>query len=153
MCVCTLLYVCARTQYRMLLDMVISDAERAWAALLRVHALLVPEFDREMHAASGLPLTWYDVLLELQWAGEPLRMTDLGERVVLSRTRVSRIVDELAEAGLVSRETNPEDGRSSFVRMTDDGRAKFRQAAKVYREASIVVLLESWMPRALLRWR
>lgn len=110
-----------------------TDAERAWAALLRTHARLVPRLDREMQAATGLPLAWYDVLLELHSAGDRLRMSELGERVVLSRTRVSRIVDDLVLAGLVAREVNPEDGRSSYALLTAEGRRRFRTSAKVYR--------------------
>lgn len=110
-----------------------TDAERAWAALLRTHARLVPRLDRELQAATGLPLAWYDVLLELHSAGDRLRMSELGERVVLSRTRVSRIVDDLVRAGLVAREVNPEDGRSSYALLTAEGRRRFRTSAKVYR--------------------
>ena len=109
-----------------------SDAVRAWAALLRLHARLVPEFDREVHAATGLPLTWYDVLLELARSGDRLRMSELAEKVVLSRTRVSRLVDEMVRAGLVAREANPDDGRSSYALLTDDGRRRFTAAAPVY---------------------
>ncbi len=109
-----------------------SDAIRAWAALLRLHARLVPEFDREVQAAGGLPLTWYDVLLELAGAGSRLRMSELAERVVLSRTRVSRLVDEMAAAGLVAREANPDDGRSSFASLTVEGRRRFSDTAPVY---------------------
>ncbi|BDZ44406.1 MarR family winged helix-turn-helix transcriptional regulator [Naasia aerilata] len=110
-----------------------TDAERAWGALLRVHARLVPTLDRALQAGAGLSLAWYDVLLELSSAGGRLRMSELGERVVLSRTRVSRIVDELAAAGLVVREANPDDGRSSFALLTEEGRRRFRDAARVYR--------------------
>ncbi|MFJ4651321.1 MarR family winged helix-turn-helix transcriptional regulator [Nocardia sp. NPDC088792] len=103
----------------------------AWAALLQVHAKLVPELDAELRRATGLPLSWYDVLLELD-GPQRLRMSDLGERVVLSRTRVSRLVTELEAQGLVRRESNPDDGRSAFVAITDDGRRRFREAAPHY---------------------
>lgn len=59
-------------------------------------------------------------------------MGELGERVVLSRTRVSRIVDELAAAGLMRKESNPRDGRSSFAVLTPDGLARYRAAAPIY---------------------
>ncbi|RXZ50216.1 MarR family winged helix-turn-helix transcriptional regulator [Agromyces binzhouensis] len=109
-----------------------SDAERAWEALLRAHARLVPLFDREVQQATGLPLTWYDVLLELHSAGGRMMMGQLAERVVLSRTRVSRLVDELARAGLVAREANPADGRSAFAVITPEGVRRFRDAAPAY---------------------
>ncbi|MFC0680295.1 MarR family winged helix-turn-helix transcriptional regulator [Lysobacter korlensis] len=110
-----------------------SDAERAWAAILRTHARFVPRLDKELQRATGLPLAWYDVLLELSAAGGRLRMSELGERVVLSRTRVSRIVDDLIGAGFVAREANPADGRSSYAILSEEGDRRFREAAKVYR--------------------
>ncbi|WP_067687057.1 MarR family winged helix-turn-helix transcriptional regulator [Nocardia jejuensis] len=103
----------------------------AWSALLRVHAQLVPALDGDLRRGAGLPLAWYDVLLELDGI-DHLRMSDLGERVVLSRTRVSRLVTELESHGLVRRESNPDDGRSAFVAITEAGRAKFRDAAPRY---------------------
>ncbi len=112
--------------------MTIPDAERMWAALLRTHAALVPQFDAELRAATGLPLAWYDVLLELNASGGSMRMTDLSDRVVLSRTRVSRIVNEMEGAGLVARATNPDDGRSSFASLTAAGNEQFHAAARVY---------------------
>jgi len=79
------------------------DRVAAWSALLRVHAALVPMLERELAAAHAMPLSWYDVLLELNSAPERrLRMSELGTRVVLSRERVSRVVDELVRAGLVA---------------------------------------------------
>ncbi|MEV6773587.1 MarR family transcriptional regulator [Nocardia sp. NPDC051030] len=103
----------------------------AWSALLRVHAQVVPALDADLRRSVGIPLAWYDVLLELDGL-DRLRMSDLGERVVLSRTRVSRLVTELESHGLVRRESNPDDGRSAFVAITEAGRAKFREAAPRY---------------------
>jgi DNA-binding MarR family transcriptional regulator len=95
----------------------------SWAALLRVHAALVPLIDRELQAACGLPLTWYDVLLELNSApGRRLNMGELGEVAV----------DQLVTAGLVSREPNPDDRRSAYATITEDGRARLRAAAPTY---------------------
>ena len=108
-------------------------ANEAWAALLQVHAALVPRLDRALQQTAGLPLSWYDVLLELAAApGRRLTMGELAQRVVLSRTRVSRIVDELVAAGLVCREDNPDDGRSAFAVLTADGLARYRAAAPHY---------------------
>jgi DNA-binding MarR family transcriptional regulator len=106
---------------------------RAWAGLLQVHAAVVPVLDRELQRATGLPLAWYDVLLELDAAPDGrLRMGDLGARVVLSRTRVSRLVEEMVRAGLVRREANPDDRRSAFAVITDHGRERRRAAAPTY---------------------
>lgn len=109
------------------------SGQSAWGALLHVHADLVPLLDRRLQGAAGLPLAWYDVLLELNAAPDRrLRMGELGERVVLSRTRVSRLVDELARAGLVCRVGNPADKRSAYAVLTDLGRDRLRSAAPAY---------------------
>jgi DNA-binding MarR family transcriptional regulator len=105
----------------------------AWGALLQVHAALVPELDRELRRRTGLPLAWYDVLLELRGApGHRLTMSELGDRVVLSRSRVSRVVDELVGQGLVARETNPADARSAYAVLSAAGEERFLDAAPVY---------------------
>ena len=105
----------------------------AWSALLRVHAALLPVLERELAAAHGMPLSWYDVLLELNAAPDRrLRMSELGSRVVLSRERVSRVVDELERAGLVLRERNPDDKRSVYAVITPAGRKRLRAAAPAY---------------------
>ncbi|MQA80034.1 MAG: MarR family transcriptional regulator [Streptosporangiales bacterium] len=108
-------------------------AADAWGALLQVHASLVPALDKEVQGQTGLPLSWYDVLLELAMEPEGrLRMSDLAERVVLSRTRVSRLVDELVNRGLVSKEEHPDDRRSAYAVITKSGLSEFRTAAPVY---------------------
>jgi DNA-binding MarR family transcriptional regulator len=92
--------------------------------------------DRQLRRQVGLPLGWYDVLLELQAAARRrLTMSQLGARVVLSRTRTSRVVDELVAADLVAREPNPDDARSAFAVLTARGLAEFRRAAPVYLSA------------------
>lgn len=104
----------------------------AWAAVLRVHAALVPKLGREV-AEAGLQISWYDVLLVLNAAPERrLRMSDLGAAAVLSREQISRVVSELERAGLVTRVANPDDKRSSFATITDAGRARLRRAAPAY---------------------
>lgn len=106
---------------------------RAWAALLRVHAAVVPTLDQELKRAAGLPLAWYDVLLELAHApNHRLLMTELGDRTVLSRTRVSRVVDELADAGYVERAAHETDRRATYAVLTAAGRRRQRSAAPVY---------------------
>ena len=108
----------------------------AWRALLVAHSRLVPAMEKDLRAAGQVSLSWYDVLLELNAApGRRLRMSELGERAVLSRTRVSRVVDELAAAGLAERQPDPADGRSSFAELTPTGRAALRHAWPVYRDA------------------
>jgi DNA-binding MarR family transcriptional regulator len=109
------------------------DAIGAWSAFLRAHAAIVRSIDRDVERDGGIPLRWYDVLLELNAApGRRLKMQELSELVVLSRTRVSRVVDELEGAGLVTRQANPDDRRSSYAVISDTGRRALRRAAPVY---------------------
>jgi DNA-binding MarR family transcriptional regulator len=108
------------------------DRVAAWATLLRTHAAVLPALEKDLQV-TGLPITWYDVLLVINAAPERrLRMTELGKQAVVSRERVSRVVTELEHAGLVERQANPSDRRSSFAAITADGRRRLRQAAPVY---------------------
>ena len=108
----------------------------AWRGLLVAHSRLVPAVEADLRAAGQVPLSWYDVLLELNATPDRrLRMSELGQRTVLSRTRVSRVVDELAAAGLAERQPDQTDGRSSFAALTPAGREALRRAWPVYRQA------------------
>ena len=108
------------------------NAHAAWESILRVHALVLPRLEKTVFSSTGMSLTWYDVLLELNSAGGRLTMSQLGDRVVLSRSRVSRVVDELVGAALVKRQANSDDRRSSFAVLTTKGRERFLAAVKVY---------------------
>ena len=108
----------------------------AWRGLLVAHSRLVPAVEADLRTAGQVPLSWYDVLLELNAAPDRrLRMSELGQRAVLSRTRVSRVMDELAAAGLAERQPDDADGRSSFAVLTAQGKDALRRAWPVYRRA------------------
>jgi DNA-binding MarR family transcriptional regulator len=105
----------------------------AFAALLKVQAAVVRKLEERLEEHRLVPIAQYDVLLELNSApGRRLRMQQLSDRVVLSRSRVSRVVDEMVQAGLVRRDPDPDDKRAAFAVITDDGRAALRKAAPVY---------------------
>ena len=109
------------------------DDVAAWRALLLAHSGAVRAIEAELAAHGTIPLSWYDVLLELNAApGRKLRMQDLAARVVLSRTRVSRLVDEIVRAGLVAREPDPDDGRATFAVLSPAGRDALKKAAPRY---------------------
>ena len=112
--------------------MTTDDRIAAWAALLRTHAAVLPKLERAL-IPSGLPLTWYDVLLVVNAAPDRrLRMSELGRQAVVSRERVSRVVTELEQHGLIARQPNPDDKRSWFAAITPEGRARLRDAAPTY---------------------
>ena len=102
---------------------------RAWRGLLRTHAMLVKRLDAELEAAHGLPLTSYEVLLHL-WNAEhgKMRMCDVAESVLLSRSGLTRLVDRLERDGFVERAACPDDARGSYAQLTEAGRQKLAEA-------------------------
>jgi DNA-binding MarR family transcriptional regulator len=101
----------------------------AWRGLLRVHAALVRELDAELDAAHALPLSSYDVLIYLQSApAKRLRMAELADTVLLSRSGVTRLVDRLEREGLIARDTCTSDGRGCFAVLTEKGEALLARA-------------------------
>ena len=123
----------ARVPFPVWGDRVSDERVSAWRALLRAQSAVLKAIDRDLAAAELLPLHWYDVLLELNSAPErQLRMAELGDRVVFSRSRCSRIVDELQQRGLVERVPDPSDGRVTLAQITTAGRRALRRTAPVY---------------------
>ena len=108
----------------------LSGAElSAWRGLLRVHASLVRALDAELEAEHALPITSYDVLTNLAHAPEQrMRMRDLAEAIVLSRSGLTRLVDRLEKEGLVKRAACASDARGSFACLTEAGHAALERA-------------------------
>ncbi|HXR58442.1 MAG TPA: MarR family transcriptional regulator [Burkholderiales bacterium] len=108
--------------------------QRAWARFVVANALLTERIETAF-AAAGLPsLDWYDVLWMLERSEHGrLRMADLAEQAVVSRSNVTRLADRLEKAGLVARMNCPVDGRSTYCVLTDKGRALRARMWPVYR--------------------
>jgi DNA-binding MarR family transcriptional regulator len=108
-----------------------TDVERdAWSGFLAVHSVLTRELDALMGAEHGMPLVEYEVLHKLSIAGGRMRMSDLAEVAFLSRSGLTRIVDELESLGLVSREPDESDGRVLVATLTGQGRRRFAAARR-----------------------
>jgi len=105
----------------------------AWRMLLTAHARVVDHLARELDDHAELPLSWYEVLLYLREspAGR-LRMHELAESFLLSRSAVTRFVDRMVDAGLVRRSACDSDRRGMFVEATDLGISRFRAAAPIH---------------------
>lgn len=108
----------------------------AWPLFITAYDRLVERMEAEL-AAAGLPeLTWYDVLWTLERAdGQRLRLHELANAVVLSRSNLTRLVDRLEEAGLLRRERAEEDRRGYFAAVTPQGLALRRKMWPVYSRA------------------
>jgi DNA-binding MarR family transcriptional regulator len=102
---------------------------RAWRGMLEVHAAVTRRLDAEMRAEHGLSVSAYEVLMFL--ADTPdgrLRMADIAERVLLSRSGLTRLVDRLVAVGLVRRNPCADDGRGSYAELTAQGRERLAAA-------------------------
>jgi DNA-binding MarR family transcriptional regulator len=107
----------------------------AWRGLLRVHAEITSELDAQMRTEHGMPVSSYEVLMFLADAPERrLRMAEIADRVLLSRSGLTRLVDRLVELGYVTRCAVADDGRGAYAELTDAGLEKFEAARRTHRE-------------------
>ena len=98
------------------------DQLAAWSGFLMGHARIVRALDAELEREHGLPLSSYDVLIQLSLAPDRrLRMFELADAIVLSRSGLTRLVDRLERGGLVERERGAADPRQMYARLTDRG--------------------------------
>jgi DNA-binding MarR family transcriptional regulator len=119
-----------QTADRLLLD---RDELGAWRGMLRVHAGLVKALDAELAGAHGLPLSSYEVLLFLADSpGGRLRMAELADAVLLSRSGLTRLVDRMEREGLIRREQCPNDARGWYAAITQQGSETFRAARETH---------------------
>jgi DNA-binding MarR family transcriptional regulator len=112
----------------------LNDGElHAWQTFLRAHHVVTDTLDEELSREQDLPLGSYEVLLHLAEApGHALRMSELANQVMLSRSGVSRLVDRLVSEGLVERHTCQSDGRGVYAGLTDTGMRRLRRAAPTH---------------------
>ncbi len=104
----------------------------AWRSFLELHARVIRVLETELHRAEGLPLSWYDVLVQLNEAGGRMRMGELADRILISRSATTRFVERLEKAGLIVREACATDRRGTFVVLTDNGKGVLRDAAPTH---------------------
>jgi DNA-binding MarR family transcriptional regulator len=106
---------------------------RAWRGMLRAHAALTKALDADLDAQHDLPLTSYEVLLYLADAeGGRLRMRDLAESVILSRSGLTRLADRLERDGLLRRESCDSDARGAYAVITPAGLKKLDDARSTH---------------------
>ena len=107
---------------------------QVWRDFLAAHAGVIEALGREMESEQALPLNWFDVLVHLSEApGMRLRMQDLAASVLLSRSGLTRRIDRMVESGLVRREPSPEDRRSTYAVLTEEGLGKLLQLVPGHR--------------------
>lgn len=113
-----------------------TDELAAWKGMLAVHARLTAELDAELERDHGLGLTAYEVLMNLNDApAGRMRMSELAERLLLSRSGITRLADRLVARGLIERERCSDDGRGYNAQLTATGRALVQAARPDHLEA------------------
>jgi len=104
----------------------------AWSALLRAHATLVRQLETDLEKETGLALADFDVLAQLAGAGGELRMTELADRALISRSGMTRRVARLVEVGLVRRANADADARAVVVALTGAGVTRLTDTAPIH---------------------
>ena len=104
----------------------------AWTALLRAHATLVRQLETDLKKETNLALADFDVLAQLAVAGGKLRMTELADQALISRSGMTRRVANLVDEGLVARASADADARGVVVSLTDAGIERLTETAPVH---------------------
>jgi DNA-binding MarR family transcriptional regulator len=123
-------------------------ANDAWEALLTAHASLMREFGAQ-DGWEDLSMKEYDVLYTLSKCPDPIRLSELNRHVLLSQPALSRMVERLAERGLVGRSTDPRDGRGVRLALTADGRAVQRRIGRRHGRSVARAMLAGLTPAEL----
>lgn len=112
----------------------LTDEEQGlWRSLLCAEARLTDRLDHELRAAHGLSMAEYVVLVHLSEGPEDgIRMSELADRLLISRSGLTRRVDSMVKAGTVARRSCPMDGRGLMAQMTDYGRRRLEEAAPTH---------------------
>ena len=107
--------------------------QQVWRDYLAASQQLWDRLDDELEAGAGMPLSEYEILVRLSEAPDrSLRMSQLAEKVVHSRSRLTHTVARMERRGLVARRPCEEDGRGVLAELTDEGYAALEQAAPVH---------------------
>jgi DNA-binding MarR family transcriptional regulator len=108
---------------------------RAWRLYFESTLTLLDVLNAELERDAGISTRWYDLLVHLEDEPRGLRMNELAERILYSKSGFTRVVDRMEAAGLVRREQLEHDRRSFFVVLTDEGRKKLETARRYHRHA------------------
>lgn len=112
-----------------------AEEQAAWRALLEATSRLFDELERRLQREAGLSHADYEVLVRLSEApGRRMRMSELAEQALVSRSRLSHAVNRLEARGLLQREACDTDRRGTYAVLTDEGFARLEQIAPAHVE-------------------
>jgi DNA-binding MarR family transcriptional regulator len=130
------------------------DEQKAWRAWLYSAQLLMDRLDRELTHETGISHAYYEILVALsETPGRKLRMSELADRCLSSRSRLSHAVSRLEERGWVGRELCPDDGRGQLAVLTDNGFAALEAAAPIHVESVRTHLFDQLSPKQVTAMR
>lgn len=130
------------------------DEQRTWRAFLSANQLLFDALERQLHQDAGMPHGYYEILVRLSEAPDHrLRMSELAEKSISSRSRVSHAAKRLEEAGWLRREDCAEDRRGSWAVMTPEGYEALKAAAPGHVEAVRTHLFDQLTPEQVRQLR
>jgi len=108
-----------------------------WAALMQGQAMVAGAVSERLEDEAGIPLAWHEVLIRLDEAPDgALRMQQLADSMLLSKSGLTRLCDRIEEAGYLTRASCPTDRRGTFAVITELGRAKVRETRPIFARAS-----------------
>jgi DNA-binding MarR family transcriptional regulator len=120
-------------------------ANDAWEAMLTAHASLMRRFNAQ-DVWEDFSMKEYDVLYTLSKCATPVRLSELNRHVLLSQPALSRMVERLADRGLVSRAADPRDGRGVGLSLTEEGRAVQRRIGRRHGRSVAQAMLAGLTP-------
>jgi DNA-binding MarR family transcriptional regulator len=125
------------------------EQQQIWRAYLLGSALLQERIDADLRP-FGLDRAEYEILVVLsETDGRRLRMAELADAVLLSRSGVTRLVDRLEVAGMVTRERFESDGRGVVAVLTTKGVDTLREAARTHLGGVMRHFVEHFDPEEL----
>ncbi len=131
-----------------------AEEQKAWRAWLYSTQLLQDRLDRDLSRRTGISHAYYEILVQLsETPGRALRMSDLADRCLSSRSRLSHAVSRLEERGWVRRQVCPDDGRGQLAVLTDEGFAALEAAAHVHVEGVRTHLFDQLTPEQVAAMR
>ena len=110
------------------------EALVAWRVFFECALALPDVLDAELREAGKLSLRWYDVLVSLEDAADGVPMTELANRILASKSGLTRVIDKMEADGLVRREPRPGDRRVVLVQITEAGRRALEDSRAVHRD-------------------
>lgn len=127
------------------------SAAATFSRLLRAHAAMTRRLSAELLEQHGLTLHDFEVLLHLAGApGGRLRRVDLAERILLTPSGITRLLDGIERAGLVARAECDSDRRVVYAELTEAGRRRFEEARRTHVQAIRALFADSFLPEEIV---